>query len=124
MCINFCEGIPEDIGYKTDDSPIIPEKTRISISQKKKILDYIDCHPNHSFKSIKKRHPAFKHSFYKSRWRYQIECGGSEEEILQSIEEYTLEHFREARKQCKSVHDVDIKRWAVEKSLEFRYRSE
>jgi len=52
----------------------------------------------------------------------QIQQGGTQEEIMDAIEKFTLEQFREARNTFKAVHDVDIKRWAIQKSLDFKFR--
>lgn len=113
-------GICQDIDFEIEEGRIVPEKTQICLKQKKKILSFIDAHPNFSLKTIQKRYPAFKQPHYKKRWSYQISCGGSEKEILEAIENYTLEHFKEARLLLKPVHDVDIQRWGIEKSLDFR----
>lgn len=94
---------------------------KISIEKKKQILKHIDAHPNQKLRTIQRTHAAFKHLNYKARWKQQIACGGSEDEILEAIEKYTLDQFREARSLCKGVHDVDLKKWALQKSLDFKY---
>ena len=101
---------------------MVQDAVKIPLVKKQKTLDYIAKYPGRGFASIHHNFPAFKYPSYKKVWEDQIKAGGTEEEILAEIEKFTYAQFKDARTLCKPVHDVDLQRWAVQKSLDFEYK--
>ncbi|XP_026673599.1 uncharacterized protein LOC113464962 [Ceratina calcarata] len=50
------------------------------------------------------------------RWKEQIDNGGSRNDKLECIAKATLTKFMEARNQKMIVHDIDLKRWALQEN--------
>lgn len=59
------------------------------------------------------------HHSYKATWRQQILNGGTRDEIFYEIDKCVFEKFTEARQECKPVHDMDLRRWALERAAEY-----
>lgn len=53
-----------------------------------------------------------------SRWRKQVGHGGSNWDKQKSVDAYTSERFEWARSNFGVVHEIDIRRWVVEKASE------
>lgn len=51
-------------------------------------------------------------SLYK--WEEQVKEGGTRTDKLLKISEYVLQQFKNASDKSVSVHDLDLKRWALE----------
>lgn len=96
-----------------------PKKPTVSIKQKAKILKLIGDHPNWSFRTFKSKYPCFKHPNYRTKWADQIKNGGTQAEVFYEIHKYVLDKFCEARAQFKPIHDITIRRWALERASEF-----
>ena len=105
-----------------EEGKVIKDDEKIPLSKKQEILNYVYAHKTWAVTTIQKTYPQFRYRSYKKRWEDQIKNGGTEEEILLEIENFTISQFREARNSCKSIHDVDIKRWALQRSLDFGYK--
>ena len=50
------------------------------------------------------------------RWKDQVEAGGDRHEKLYQVSKYTLDKFQEAIAFKIAVHDIDLKRWALQKN--------
>ncbi|CAK9825615.1 hypothetical protein ANTRET_LOCUS3585 [Anthophora retusa] len=48
------------------------------------------------------------------KWALQVEQGGTKKEKIKRIEEYTFNKFMEARQLRVIVHEVDLRRWALQ----------
>lgn len=79
----------------------------------------MDDHPNWSFNTIKSKYPCFAHRCYYTKWKQQIKGGGSRSEISYEIDKYVTQKFTEARDEFKPVHDMDLRRWALQRAAEF-----
>lgn len=51
-------------------------------------------------------------------WKQQISAGGTRKDNLFKVSEYTLQKFKEALQSKLTVHDLDLKRWALQKKHE------
>ena len=49
------------------------------------------------------------------RWKDQVEAGGDRHEKLYQVSKYTLDKFQEANAFKIAVHDIDLKRSALQK---------
>lgn len=65
----------------------------------------------HTFKSVKSRN-------YIDRFRKYIAAGGTKQHKLQEIDSYVFGCFEKARTQLLSVHEIDLKHWALKKARE------
>ena len=89
----------------------------------KKVIDYYDaCDSNgrkkHTWKSTKHQFKAVPCQQYISRFRRYIEQHGTRREKMQIIDNFVYDKFEEARENVLSVHDHDLKRWALQKAAE------
>ena len=89
----------------------------------KKVIDYYDpCDSNgrkkHTWKSAKHQFKAVPCQQYISRFRHYIEQHGTRLEKMQIIDNFVYDKFEEARENVLSVHDHDLKRWALQKAAE------
>lgn len=51
-------------------------------------------------------------------WKQQISVGGTRKDNLFKVSEYTLQKLKEALQSKLTVHDLDLKRWALQKKHE------
>jgi len=61
----------------------------------------------HSFKKVKSLRQLY-------RWEHYIQKGGTHREKMLYISEYVLQNFKEADEEKKIIHDMDLRRWALE----------
>lgn len=57
-------------------------------------------------------HDLLKHTGY-YRWEKQVQAGGTHREKLAKISTRTLEKFMQAKRNHMTLHDIDIRRWAL-----------
>jgi len=61
----------------------------------------------HSFRKVKSLRQLY-------RWEHYIQKGGTHREKMLYISEYVLQNFKEADEEKKIIHDMDLRRWALE----------
>ena len=86
-----------------------------------KIVKYAD--DGASFKSIQHRFRRVKHAQYVSKFRKYLEEyeHGTYQQMLCEISKYTFERFKEERANLKTIHDADLKTWALERSRQLNF---
>ena len=72
----------------------------------------------HSFSGVQRRFKKVKHRNYIHRFRKYIEAQGTKKEKLNHIDSFVYESFKNSRQQLLSIHDIDLKRWALKKAAE------
>ena len=95
-----------------------------SIEYMKKTVEFYDAK---NAKTGKKQHSweAFQHYFrnvkdrnYIESFRKYLESDGTKPQKLDEIDQYTYENFEKARAEHLIVHDIHLKRWALQKARE------
>ncbi|CAG7825959.1 unnamed protein product [Allacma fusca] len=107
-----------DTSFVDDDGsvcvPIYDDNAYVPFETKVKLVKLIEKNPNWKFKTLRSKCSAFKQPCYKQRWIDQVKNGGSRYDKLVEIDAYVYGRFKEAREDCKIVHDLDIRRWALQ----------
>lgn len=88
----------------------------------KKVIDFVDS-GRHSFTSIQHRFRRVKDQRYISRFRSYLTNLGTAREKYIKIANYVWEKFKLSREQHRAVHDIDLRRWALEKGRELELAS-
>jgi len=68
----------------------------------------------HRFKKVKSLPQLYQ-------WELSLQKGGTHREKLLYISEYVLEKFRNANDENKIIHDLDLRRWALEAKEEINF---
>lgn len=84
----------------------------------KKVLDYRERYPTHSFATLQSKFRRVKHRVYVTRFKEYDEKLGTVREKFKKISQFVWENYRAARDSCAAVHDRDLKRWAIRKARE------
>lgn len=76
---------------------------------------------NYSIETVQKRYKLVKSIRQLRRWANQINKGGTYKEKLAKISEFVLKNFKEATEAGFIIHDIDLRKWALEakKALNF-----
>ncbi len=101
-------------------SPVKRPKRHISIEDKKRAVDYWKSGKtkNLTLATVSKRF-RFVYSIQQLKnFEKQIENYGSREEKIKDIWNYTFNEFIKAKNNCLTVHDNDLKRWALKRNME------
>jgi hypothetical protein len=69
---------------------------------------------NRAFSAVQNRHKKLKSREQLYDWQKQVDQKGSRIDILNIIWKATFETFESARRNNLTVHDADLKRWAIE----------
>ena len=98
---------------------------QFSVEYMKKVLFYYDeINPRtgkkkynwralqHTFKSVKSR------NYIEPFRKYAAAAGGTKKQKLEEIDSFTFSCFEKVRAQLLSVHEIDIKHWALKKARE------
>jgi hypothetical protein len=88
---------------------------RFSYDYIKKMLEFRRA-KNPSFKCIQHNFSRFKHHSYLTNLKKYYNQGEAKYDKIDKVRQYMYEKFEIAR----SLHDVDLKMWAIEKSRELR----
>lgn len=67
-----------------------------------------------SFETVQNRFKKVKNVQSLYKWEEQVKEGGTRTDKLLKISEYVLQQFKNASDKSVSVHDLDLKRWALE----------
>lgn len=72
----------------------------------------------HTWKSVQHRFRRVSHRRYLTRFRNYVERQGTKKQKVDDIETFVYERFEAARESCLPVHDLDLKRWALQRAQE------
>lgn len=106
--------------YEKDEFP----PNQFSLEYMQRVVEHYDeINPSngkrkHSFSSLQQRFKRVKDKSYIRRFRTYIEREGTKRQKLDEIDAFVFESFNQTRKQSLSVHDIDLKRWALSKARE------
>lgn len=99
------------------------ETDLVPLDAKIKSVIFAQEHPNWSLQSLQsKTTRLLKKKEYIERWKQQILTGGTKFEKLKIIDDYTYNHFKDARAQLQQVTTRDLQQWAL--SIASQYQSE
>ncbi|CAF4239554.1 unnamed protein product [Rotaria sp. Silwood2] len=104
-----------------DDSAFLQ---KFSLDYMKQVIEYYDekdpltGQRRRSSKSVKHRFRRVKHSIYLSRFRSYIEKGGTQQQKMEILNNYVYHKFEHAWELFLPVHDLDLRRWALNKAQE------
>jgi len=65
------------------------------------------------FENVQSKFKRLKSKRQLYRWEAQLEKGGTRNEKLKKISKYIISQFKEAVEKSVTIHDVDIRRWAL-----------
>ena len=97
-------------------------KSFISFNDKKKAVDYWQSEIKKPYKiSAVQKNFSFVTSIQQIyEWKKQIEEKGDRISKLKLIKEHTLNEFKNAKRRHLTVHDYDLRRWALNKQKELK----
>lgn len=112
-----------------EDYEYVPEKeqfsqNQFSIEYMQRVIEYYDeidlktGKRKHTFSSLQQRFERVKYKNYIPRFRTYMEKQGTKRQKLDEIDCFVYQSFDNTRKQCSSIHDIDLKRWALDKASE------
>lgn len=118
--------VEDDIWYKNEDDSDTCRIDREELDQdyKRKAVEYWRSskkRKNLSIETVQKRFKLVNSARQLRRWAHQINKGGTYKEKLTKISEFVLQNLKNAIDSGFIVHDVDLRKWALEakKELEF-----
>ncbi|CAF1352980.1 unnamed protein product [Didymodactylos carnosus] len=100
-----------------------------SIPYMKQAIDFYDQindktgRKSHSWKAFQHRFPKVKNRSFIERFRKYLESSGTKNQKLDQINQYTYNKFKKARSEFHFVHDIHLKRWALQKAREINDRT-
>jgi hypothetical protein len=98
------------------------DRNIFTYNQIKKIIEFYDNCKVNKFKQTQRRYPRITDPSYISRFRRYLEQNGTEVEKFSKIEEYTFQKFLNARNVFVNVHDIDLRRWAIDRASQLGCR--
>jgi hypothetical protein len=72
----------------------------------------------HSFSNVQRHFKRVKDKSYIYRFRRYIEAKGTARQKFDQIGSFVYDSFMKARSQLLSVHNIDLRRWAMKKAVE------
>lgn len=78
------------------------------------VISFVDSHPNARFGTITHHFRRIKDFSYIKRFREYIAKSGSKIDKLLRLKEKVFEYFQTARNMHLPVHDINLKRWALQ----------
>lgn len=110
--------IDVDFGLEFDDSNSKPSEG-LYHDRREEIVKYWE-NAGHaqklSFKSVQMKYRKLEHISMLYKWKNDLLQGGNKRQKMQEINRYVRNMFNLARSSLNSVHDEDLKRWALEKN--------
>ena len=114
----------KDIDYGENDDAGDNALHDFSLEYMKKVVSYYDeKDPNTDERKHSRR--SFHHSFknisdrtYITRFRKYLVAHGTKKEKLDEVDSFTYNYFEKVREQLLSIHDIDLKRFALKKARE------
>lgn len=99
-------------------------QNHFSLDYMKRVVEFFDeINPStgkrrRKWTTVKRRFRRVPNPQCIARFRTYIESGGSKRQKLEIIDTYVYDRFEDARYQYLSVHDLDLRRWALQKARE------
>jgi hypothetical protein len=120
------DGNIDDLGddYHDDQDINNTVKHQFSIEYMRNVLQFYDQFDEvtgrrrHSFANVQRHFKCIKHKNYISRFRIYLKKYGTKGQKLEEIDAFVYGSFKNARQQLLSVHDVDLRKWALKKAAE------
>ncbi|CAF4196742.1 unnamed protein product, partial [Rotaria magnacalcarata] len=124
--------IDRDLDYKStdddnDDNQWLREE--FSLDYMKRAVDYFD-ETDATTGQRKRNWCSVKHMFrripnpqYITRFRKYVEAGGTKKQKIDDIDTYVYRQFENARHKFLAVHDIDLRRWGLQKARELNLNS-
>jgi hypothetical protein len=88
----------------------------------KNVVDFYDAidettgKRKQTWKNVQHRFKRVRHLRYLSRFRKYLKDHGTKKQKLDDIDTFVFERFEAARENCLSIHDIDLKRWALQRA--------
>ena len=113
----------QDFYDESDD--VFINNQKFSIVNLLKIINYYDTAKTRKFAQTQSRYPKVKHPSDIRKFRKIIETNGRYRDKVKEVEDFVKIKFTAARDHLLSVHDHDLRRWALEKAkdLDFTFRA-
>ncbi|RWS00424.1 uncharacterized protein B4U79_05620 [Dinothrombium tinctorium] len=86
----------------------------------KDVLAFVDS-GTYSFNTIQHRFRRVRHQRYISRFREYVNQQGTTSVKCKEVTNYTMQKFKNARENLLPVHDIDLRRWAMDKAREIQF---
>jgi hypothetical protein len=111
--------------YGTESEKELEDDTllqKFSLKYMTNVIDFYDeinettGKRKYTWKSLQHRFKRVSHIRYLARFRKYIENHGTKKQKLDDIETSVYEKFEAARESCLPVHDLDLKRWALQRA--------
>jgi len=100
---------------QTEDSCISEEREMIDDGYKRTVEFWKSAkRGRHSFPAVKHKFKKLKSMRQLYRWEHYIQKGGTRREKMLHISEYVLQNFKEANDKKRIIHDIDLRRQALE----------
>jgi len=93
-----------------------------SLEYMKNVIDFYDAidettgKRKHTWKSVQHRFRRVGHIQYLGRFRKYLEKHGTKKQKIDDIDTFVYERFEAARENCLPIHDIDLKRWALQRA--------
>ncbi|CAF3058441.1 unnamed protein product [Rotaria sp. Silwood2] len=100
-----------------------------SLDYMKRAVDYFDetdaatGQRKRSWCSVKHMFRRIPNPQYITRFRKYIEAGGTKKQKIDDIDTYVYHQFENARHRLLAVHDIDLRRWGLQKARELNLNS-
>jgi hypothetical protein len=96
--------------------------TTFSLEYMKNVVDFYDATDEttgkrkHTWKSVQHRFKRVHHIRYLGRFRKYLKNHGTKKQKIDDIDTFVFERFEAAYENCLSIHDIDLKRWALQRA--------
>lgn len=108
---------------EAEGSCISEEREIVTDGYKRRAVEYWKSGKKgrYSFVTVKNQFKKVKSLRQLYRWEHYIEKGGTHREKMLYISEYVLKNFKEANDEKRIIHDVDLRRWALEAKSQINF---
>lgn len=118
--------VEDDIWYKSgeDSDSCSVDSDELSYDYKQKAVEYWRSSKrkkNLSIETVHKRFKLVNSARQLRRWAHQLNQGGTYKEKLTKISEFTLQNLKNAIDSGYIVHDIDIRKWALQAKKELGF---
>lgn len=110
----------EESDFDYDESPDYQhefDKTYWTYAEMLKLADYVDQHPNHSYRTIMHNFRKLKHQCTISQILHKVRHTDMKRKKIAVINDAVYERYRAARTSRAALHGKDIRRWAFAEGL-------
>jgi hypothetical protein len=111
-------------GEESDEDEEKALRKQFSIEYMIKAVNYYDeINPQtgkrkRSWATVKHQFRRIPHQVYLSRFRRYLEKHGTKKQKLDQIDDHVYDMLERAREKALSVHDIDLRRWALKKAMD------